>query len=167
MISRRCVASSLRPASSVAPSTFASGLFALGIIGTGLLGVPVLAGSAAFAVAETRGWKEGLEYKPQDPNARNMQAYFGNDPSQYANRSAITHINDGAKVPVFLVVTEYDNPGLDVSGAELFAALCKRDKACPRFTRLQWHNHLSEVVSFNTRDEKLGREILDFIHRDR
>jgi Mn2+/Fe2+ NRAMP family transporter len=27
--------------------------------------VPVLAGSAAFAVSETRGWKEGLEYKPQ------------------------------------------------------------------------------------------------------
>jgi Mn2+/Fe2+ NRAMP family transporter len=40
-------------------------LFALGIIGTGLLSVPVLAGSAAFAVSETRGWKEGLEYKPQ------------------------------------------------------------------------------------------------------
>ncbi len=108
-----------------------------------------------------------LEYKPKDPNARNMQAYFGDDPSQYANRSAITHINDGAKVPVFLVVTEYDNPGRDVSGAELFAALCKRDNACPRFTRLQWHNHLSEVVSFNTPDEKLGREILDFIDRDR
>jgi NRAMP (natural resistance-associated macrophage protein)-like metal ion transporter len=44
---------------------FASLLFALGIIGTGLLSVPVLAGSAAFAVSETRGWKEGLEYKPQ------------------------------------------------------------------------------------------------------
>ena len=45
---------------------FASGLFALGIIGTGLLAVPVLAGSAAFAVAEARGWKEGLEYRPQE-----------------------------------------------------------------------------------------------------
>lgn len=44
---------------------FASLLFALGIIGTGLLSVPVLAGSAAFAVSETRGWKEGLEYKPK------------------------------------------------------------------------------------------------------
>ena len=44
---------------------FASLLFALGIIGTGLLSVPVLAGSAAFAVSEVRGWKEGLEYKPQ------------------------------------------------------------------------------------------------------
>jgi Mn2+/Fe2+ NRAMP family transporter len=43
---------------------FATALFALGIIGTGLLALPVLAGSAAFAVSETRGWKSGLEYKP-------------------------------------------------------------------------------------------------------
>lgn len=35
-------------------------LFALGIIGTGLLAIPVLAGSAAYAVAEIFGWKEGL-----------------------------------------------------------------------------------------------------------
>lgn len=45
---------------------FASVVFALGIIGTGLLAVPVLAGSAAFAVGEARGWKTGLEYKPAD-----------------------------------------------------------------------------------------------------
>ena len=38
-------------------------LFSLGIIGTGLLAVPVLAGSAAYAIAETRGWPEGLERK--------------------------------------------------------------------------------------------------------
>jgi NRAMP (natural resistance-associated macrophage protein)-like metal ion transporter len=43
---------------------FAFLFFALGLIGTGLLAVPVLAGSAAFAVSETRGWKRGLEYKP-------------------------------------------------------------------------------------------------------
>jgi Mn2+/Fe2+ NRAMP family transporter len=39
---------------------FAFALFALGIIGTGLLAVPVLAGSAAYAVSETLGWREGL-----------------------------------------------------------------------------------------------------------
>jgi NRAMP (natural resistance-associated macrophage protein)-like metal ion transporter len=43
---------------------FAFLLFSLGIIGTGLLAVPVLAGSAAYAVGETRGWKCGLEFKP-------------------------------------------------------------------------------------------------------
>jgi Mn2+/Fe2+ NRAMP family transporter len=39
---------------------FAETLFALGIVGTGLLAVPVLAGSAAYGVAEALGWREGL-----------------------------------------------------------------------------------------------------------
>lgn len=38
-------------------------LFSLGIIGTGLLGVPVLAGSASYAVSESFGWQEGLNRK--------------------------------------------------------------------------------------------------------
>jgi NRAMP (natural resistance-associated macrophage protein)-like metal ion transporter len=42
---------------------FAFALFALGIIGTGLLAVPVLAGSTAYAVAETFGWSTGLDLK--------------------------------------------------------------------------------------------------------
>ena len=40
---------------------FAFALFAGGIIATGLLAVPVLASSAAYAVAEAFGWTEGLE----------------------------------------------------------------------------------------------------------
>ena len=39
---------------------FAFVLFAAGIVGTGLLAVPVLAGSAAYAVAETFRWPIGL-----------------------------------------------------------------------------------------------------------
>lgn len=38
-------------------------LFALGIIGTGLLALPILAGSASYAVSEAFGWKEGLSRK--------------------------------------------------------------------------------------------------------
>src|SRR5262249_26916088 len=106
-----------------------------------------------------------LEYQPNDPNGKNMQAYFGEDASAYAARSPVTHIKDGPRVPVFTVVTEYDNPGLDVVGAELLAALCARDGACPRFRRLEEPNHLSEV--FNTADEQLGREILEFMRRGR
>jgi Mn2+/Fe2+ NRAMP family transporter len=40
---------------------FAFALFSLGIIATGLLAVPVLASSAAYAVAEAFAWPEGLE----------------------------------------------------------------------------------------------------------
>ena len=108
-----------------------------------------------------------LHYDPKDPNGKNMQAYFGDDPKLYPLRSAINHINDGIKLPVFLAITEYDNPGLDVSGAELLAALCRRDGACPRFMRQLYHNHISEVAAFNSPDEALGREILDFMQRGR
>jgi NRAMP (natural resistance-associated macrophage protein)-like metal ion transporter len=45
---------------------WAFALFSLGIIGTGLLAVPVLAGSAAYAVGETGGWTVGLERAPRD-----------------------------------------------------------------------------------------------------
>jgi Mn2+/Fe2+ NRAMP family transporter len=38
----------------------AKDLFAIGIIGLGLLAIPVLAGSAAYALAEAFGWQEGL-----------------------------------------------------------------------------------------------------------
>ena len=51
-------AEALRPVA----GEFAFAIFALGIIGTGLLAVPVLAGSAAYAVSELYGWKAGLSH---------------------------------------------------------------------------------------------------------
>ena len=55
-------AEALRPIAGVA----AEWIFALGIIGTGLLAIPVLAGSAAYAIGEGRKWKVGLGRKPRD-----------------------------------------------------------------------------------------------------
>ena len=48
---------------------FAFTLFALGIVGTGLLAVPVLAGSAAYAIGEARRWPVGLGRKPMQAKA--------------------------------------------------------------------------------------------------
>jgi Mn2+/Fe2+ NRAMP family transporter len=48
---------------------FASAIFAIGIIGTGLLALPVLAGSAAYAVGEVFGWPVGLAKLPQRAKA--------------------------------------------------------------------------------------------------
>jgi Mn2+/Fe2+ NRAMP family transporter len=45
---------------------FASALFAVGIVGTGLLAVPVLAGSAAYGVAEAFKWRASLERQPHE-----------------------------------------------------------------------------------------------------
>ena len=48
---------------------FASLLFLIGILGTGLLTVPVLAGATSYAMAETFGWRESLEKKPNQARA--------------------------------------------------------------------------------------------------
>ena len=38
-------------------------LYTIGIVGTGLLAIPTLAGSAAYAFAETFGWRQGIDEK--------------------------------------------------------------------------------------------------------
>ena len=60
------VATSAQAAQALRPlaGPFAFYLFAAGIVGTGLLAVPVLAGSAAYAVAETFDWSIGLGRRP-------------------------------------------------------------------------------------------------------
>jgi NRAMP (natural resistance-associated macrophage protein)-like metal ion transporter len=40
-------------------------LFTVGLVGTGILGVPVLAGSAAYAVAEAMAWRGSLDERPR------------------------------------------------------------------------------------------------------
>jgi NRAMP (natural resistance-associated macrophage protein)-like metal ion transporter len=52
-------AEALRPVA----GEFAFVVFALGIIGTGLLAIPVLAGSAAYAVTESFKWRNGMDMK--------------------------------------------------------------------------------------------------------
>ena len=58
-------AQALRPVA----GRFAETVFALGVIGTGLLSVPVLAGSAAYAVGEARKWPTGLGRRPMEAKA--------------------------------------------------------------------------------------------------
>ena len=61
-------AQALRPLA----GNLATVLFTVGLIGAGLLAVPVLTGSAAYAVAETFGWPSGLDEKP-----RHAKKFYG------------------------------------------------------------------------------------------
>jgi Mn2+/Fe2+ NRAMP family transporter len=63
----REVAEALRPLA----GPFATLLYTLGIVGTGLLAIPTLSGSAAYAVAEVFGWKEGI-----DERFRRARAFY-------------------------------------------------------------------------------------------
>jgi Mn2+/Fe2+ NRAMP family transporter len=58
-------AEALRPVA----GRFAFSVFTLGILGTGLLAVPVLAGSAAYAIGEARKWPTGLARQPLQAKA--------------------------------------------------------------------------------------------------
>jgi len=58
-------AEALRPIAGL----FTFTIFAIGIIGIGLLAVPVLAGSAAYALGEALGWPTGLARRPLDAKA--------------------------------------------------------------------------------------------------
>jgi acetyl esterase/lipase len=123
--------------------------------GHGLAGIVLMSGRYHF------------DPKPDDPNLKNFQAYFGADPTQYPKQSPINYVKEAPRIPIYIVIAEYDNPDLDTQGALLLAAICERDRACPRFTRMDRHNHLSMVYQFNTADELLGREILEFMRRGR
>jgi NRAMP (natural resistance-associated macrophage protein)-like metal ion transporter len=55
--SSRQVAEALKPLA----GSFAATLYTIGLVGVGLLAIPILAGSSAYAFAETFVWKEGLD----------------------------------------------------------------------------------------------------------
>ena len=88
---------------------FAFIIFALGIIGTGLLAVPVLAGSAAYAVSEVFGWTTGLSHRFNEARGfyliiifatgiGSVMSFFEIDPMQTLLWSAI--VNGVIAVPI-------------------------------------------------------------------
>ena len=88
-------------------------LFALGIVGTGMLAVPVLAGSAAYAVAETFQWRGSLEHKLHEaPRFYGVLAvatimgvclnFFGIDPIRALFWSAVA--NGVVAVPLMFLI---------------------------------------------------------------
>jgi acetyl esterase len=94
--------------------------------------------------------------------APNISAYFGRDATKYAARSPISHVGE-SKVPLFIAVAEYDPPFLEIPSLDLAAKVCSRDDKCPRFAWLKGHNHISELASVNTKDDELGRLVIDFL----
>jgi acetyl esterase/lipase len=102
-----------------------------------------------------------VDARPDNPNAAAVKAYFGADESLYEARSPVTHAAN-LDVPVFIAIAEYENPLLDVYGAEFLHRVSVARGRAPRFMRLPEHNHFSIVAHFNTEEETLGREILEF-----
>jgi len=98
---------------------------------------------------------------PENPNADGVRAYFGKDAECYERRSPVTHC-DTCRLPVLIVIAEHENPLLDVYGLEMAFRLGKARRKAPGLLWVKGHNHMSVVAHFNTAEEYLGREILEF-----
>jgi len=103
-----------------------------------------------------------IDALPQNPNTRGVRSYFGDDDSVYARRSPVSYAHLCAR-PVMIAIAQYENPLLDIYGAEFFWRVSAARGRSPRFVRMRGHNHSSMMFHFNTGEEILGREILGFI----
>jgi acetyl esterase/lipase len=103
---------------------------------------------------------------PENPNAPGVIAYFGDDPACYDARSPVT-FGASSALPVFIVNAEFENPLLDVYGLEFAHKIAVARHRAPRYLQLSRHNHMSIVAHFNSGDEVLGHEILDFFETAR
>lgn len=103
-----------------------------------------------------------LETLPGNPNAKNVAAYCGDDPAVLERCSPVTHI-ERCRWPVFVAIAEYENRYLDSYGLEFASRLGMVRGQAPRFVQMLGHNHTSTVAHFNTGEEWLGRQILEFL----
>ncbi len=102
--------------------------------------------------------------RADNPNADGVRAYYGADESRYEARSIVTHAA-AIDVPLFIAIAEFENPLLDVYGAELLHRVSAARGRAPRFVRLAGHNHTSIVAHLDSGEDFFGRELLDFIAR--
>ena len=106
---------------------FAFALFALGVIGTGMLAVPVLAGSAAYAVADVFEWRAGLDHSAGE--ARGFYAVL---------------------VAATLIGTAIDFTPLDPIKALLWSAVANGVVAVPIMVAMMWLGSRREILGAHT-----------------
>jgi len=115
------LANALKPAA----GSWAFALFSIGIIVAGLLSIPVLAGSTAYVVADTFGWREGMDNKVS--NAKGFYfvfvgaLIFGNIVDMLPSISVVdalyySQVLDGLLIPILIAITFLISNNKDIMG---------------------------------------------------
>lgn len=99
---------------------------------------------------------------PENPNAAKVRAYYGDDESLFDDLSPVSHVS-ASSVPTFIAMAEYENPLIDVHCLELANRLAIAKRRAPPVVWLHGHNHTSIIAHINSKEDRLGRAILDFI----
>lgn len=97
----------------------------------------------------------------ENPNAAHVKTYFGDDGELHAVRAPMAYAAC-SDMPTFIVNAQYENPLLDLYGLEFAHRIAVARRRAPRYLSMVGHNHMSIVAHFNTGEEVLGREIIDF-----
>jgi acetyl esterase len=105
------------------------------------------------------------ENLPENPNARKVEAYFGTDASTLQLGSVVEHVS-ASSPPAVIGFGEWENPLIDVHCTELLHRLAQVQRKTPRVVRLAGFTHSATIAHFNTAEDRLGREILDFIREN-
>jgi len=100
---------------------------------------------------------------PENPNASGVRAYFGSGELSplLSPMAHAAHL----EVPVFVVHAQYENPLLDVYAAEFTHRVAQARRVAPRHMSMAGHNHVSVMAHFNSGEQLLGEQILDFFER--
>jgi len=99
---------------------------------------------------------------PENPNARRVEAYYGDDASVYDRCSPVSHV-DPSSVPTLVAWSEFENPLLDVYCAELVYRLSAAKRRSPPAIWLKGHKHASMSAHIGLEEDVLGSALREFI----
>ena len=91
-----------------------------------------------------------------------FQAYFGSGLESYPDAAFLDALA-GTRVPLMALVAEWDPPDFLRQATVLLQAFFRRHGRLPRFVQAQADNHLSTVLQLNSRHDRLGGSLIDFI----
>jgi len=104
--------------------------------------------------------------RPDNPNAKKVEAYYGSDAAVLDRASPVAHV-DETSIPTFVAWGEFENPLIDVYCSELVYRLASAKRKAPPSLWLREHNHTSTIAHLNTADHVLERAIVEFIRNPR
>jgi len=91
-----------------------------------------------------------------------FKAYFGEDASLYAERSALPGLAESS-VPLLVTLAEFDPLDFKRQYVELLRAYLEKKRGLPRLAWLPGHGHLSGMLAVNTENDFLGDCVLEFV----
>jgi len=90
-------------------------------------------------------------------------SYYGEDSCMYPSFSIIDRIQNSS-APLFIMYAEFDPPEFDYQSILLLNTVYNHYGTSPFIKRIINHNHISEVMQFNTGDNSIGPDIISFIN---